>query len=175
MEEKEFSLTLFHLSQFFGDNYVWGSRTHEVVGYDKETNRFVIIEDGTCQGSEWMYQIWDFNGAEMSAEDWFFKKYKWCCDDVGATLVCEELFNGFEKLIYVHLKYSYTHLTQSEIDKLQSKGKKCFIIKYFEFEGCDCVQYDEDDFVATIQTKDGHYEEVEAESLEELREKIAEN
>ena len=99
MEKNEFSLSLFHLSQFFGDNYVWASRTHEVVGYDKETNRFVIIEDGTCQGSEWMYQIWDFNGAEMSAEDWFFRKYKWCCDDFGATLICEELFNGFENLI----------------------------------------------------------------------------
>lgn len=175
MTKEEFSLTLFHLSQFFGDNYVWGSRTHEAVGYDKESNRFVIIEDGTCRGRDWMYQVWDFNGAEMSAEDWFFKKYKWCCDDVGATLICEELFNGFENLIYVQLKYSYTHLTQSEIDELQSKGEKCFIIKDFEFEGCDCVQYDEDDFVATVQTKDGYYKEVEAKSLEELREKIAEN
>lgn len=175
MEEKEFSLSLFHLSQFFGDNYVWGSRTHEAVGYDKESNRFVIIDDGTCRCSDWMYQIWDFNGAEMSAEDWFFKHLKWGCDDVGATFVCEELFNGFENLIYVHLKHGYEHLTQSEIDELQSKGEKCFIVKDFEFEGCDCVQYDEDDFFATVQTKDGYYKEIDAKSLEELKDKILKN
>lgn len=175
MEDKEFSLTLCNLSLFFGDNYVWGSRTHEAVGYDKETNRFVIIEDGTCRGRDWMYQIWDFNGAEMSAEDWFFKKYKWCCDNVGATLICEELFNGFENLIFVHLEHGYENLTQSEIDELQSKGEKCFIVKHFEFEGCDCAQYDEDDFFATVQTKDGRYKGVEAKSLDELRDKIAEN
>jgi hypothetical protein len=172
MEDKEFSLTLCDLSLFFGDNYVWGSRTHEVVGYDKESNRFVIIEDGTCRGRDWMYQIWDFNGAEMSAEDWFFKKFKWCCDDVGATLVCEELFNGFENLIFVHLEHGYENITQSEIDELQSKGEKCFIIKHFEFEGCDCVQYDEDDFFATVQTKDGRYKGVEAKSLDELQHAI---
>lgn len=172
MEDKEFSLTLFHLSQFFGDNYVWGTRTHEVVGYDKEANRFVIIEDGICQGREWMYQIWNFNGAEMTAEDWFLKKYKWCADDFGATLVCEKVFNGFEDLIFVKVNGHLTHLTQSEIDDLRAKGEKCFIVKDFEFEGCDCVQYDEDDFFATVQTKDGRYKGVDAKSLDELRDKI---
>jgi hypothetical protein len=122
-----------------------------------------------------MYQIWDFNGAEMSAEDWFFKHLKWGCDDVGATFVCEELFNGFENLIYVHLKHGYEHLTQSEIDELQSKGEKCFIVKDFEFEGCYCEQYDEDDFFATVQTKDGYYKGVDAKSLEELKDKILKN
>ena len=174
MEDKEFSLTLFHLSQFFGDNYVWGCRTHEAVGYDKEANRFVIIEDGMCLGCDWMYQIWDFNGAEMTAEDWFFKHYKWGCDDAGATLVCEKLYNGFEDLIFVKANGHLTNLTQSEIDELQSKGEKCFIVEHFEFEGCKCVQYDEDDFFATVQTKDGKYEGVEAKSLDELRDKIAE-
>lgn len=173
MENKEYSLTLFNLSQFFGDNYVWACRTHETVGYEKETNRFVIIEDGMCQGSDWMYQIWDFNGAEMTAEDWFFKHHKWGCDDFGATLVCEELFNGFENLIYVHFKRGYGHITQSEIDELQSKGEKCFVVKQFEFEGCECEQYDEDDFFATVQTKDGDYKGVEAKTLNELKDKIA--
>lgn len=134
----------------------------------------MIIEDGTCQGGVWMYQIWDFNGAEMTAEDWFFKHNKWCSDDVGATLVCEELFNGFENLIFVHLKRGYEHITQSEIDELQSKGEKCFIIKQFEFEGCDCTQYDEDDFFAVVHMKDGQYKGVDAKSLDELRDKIAE-
>ena len=174
MEDKEFSLTLFHLSQFFGDNYVWGCRTHEAVGYDKEANRFVIIEDGTCQGSDWMYQIWDFNGAEMTAEDWFFKHYKWGCDDAGATLVCEKLFNGFEDLIFVKANGHFVHITKSEIDDLISKGEKCFIVKDFEFKGCECEQYDEDDFFATVQTKDGQYKGVDAKSLDELRDKIAE-
>lgn len=176
MEERECSLSslsLYHLSQFFGDNYVWGSRTHEAVGYDKETNRFVIIEDGTCQGNDWMYQIWDFNGAEMSAEDWFFKYGKWGCDGVGATIVCEELFNGFENLIYVNVDGSLEHLSQAQIDTLKSNGQKCFIVKEFEFEGCECVQYDEDDFFATIHTKDNQYKGVEAKSLEELKEKIS--
>jgi len=174
MEDKEFSLTLFHLSQFFGDGYVWGCRTHEAVGYDKEANRFVIIEDGACQGSDWMYQIWDFNGAEMTAEDWFFKHYKWGCDDAGATLVCEKLFNGFEVLIFVNINGHFDHITQSEIDELISKGKKCFTVKQFEFEGCECEQYDEDDFFATVQTKSGKYEGVDAKSLDELKNKIAE-
>ena len=174
MEDKEFSLTLFHLSQFFGDNYVWGCRTHEVIGYDKEANRFVIIDDGACQSSEWMYQIWDFNGAEMTAEDWFFKYGKWGCDGVGATLVCEKLFNGFENLIFVRLNTGFEHITQSEIDELQSKGEKCFIVFDFEFEGCDCKQYDEDDFFATVQTKDGKYKGVEAKTLNGLKDKIAE-
>lgn len=174
MEKNEFSLTLFHLSQFFGDNYVWTPRTHEVVGYDKETNSFVIIEDGTCKGSEWMYQIWDFNGAEMTAENWFFKHYKWGCDDAGATLVCEKLFNGFEDLIFVKVNDYLTHLTQKEIDELISKGEKCFIIKEFELDGCYCEQYDEDDFFATVQTKEGKWEGVDAKSLDELKDKIAE-
>jgi len=170
----EFGLTLFQLSGFFGDKYVWGCRAHEVVGYNKETNCFVIIEDGMCGSADWMYQIWDFDGAEMSAEDWFFKYHKWCCDGVGATLVCENRFNGFENLIFVHLKRGYVHLTQSEINELQSNGEKCFIVKNFNFEGCDCFQYDENDFFATVQTKDGKYKGVEAKSLDELREKIAE-
>ena len=174
MEDKEFTLTLHHLSQFFGDNYVWGCRTHEAVGYDKEANRFVIIDDGVCQGSDWMYQIWDFNGAEMTAENWFFKHYKWGCDDAGATLVCEKLFNGVEDLIFVNVNGHFEHLTKSEIDELQSKGEKFFIVKDFKFEDCDCTQYDEDDFFATVQTKDGQYKGVEAKSISELRDKIAE-
>ena len=174
MKTKEFSLTLFHLSQFFGDDYVWGTLTHEAVGYSKEANRFVIIDDGICKGRDWMYQIWDFNGAEMTAEDWFFKHYKWGCDHVGATLVCEKLFNGFEDLIFVKANGHFDHITQSEIDELRSKGKKCFIIKEFELDGCYCEQYDEDDFFATVQTKDGKYEGVDAKSLDELKNKIAE-
>lgn len=174
MENKEFSLTLFQLSQFFGDKYVWGCRTHEVVGYDKEANRFVIIEDGTCKGSEWVYQIWDFNGAEMTAEDWFFKYGKWGCDDVGATLVCEELFNGFENLIFAHTKDGFVHLSKKEIDELQAKGEKCFIVQEFKLDGCDCRQYDDDDFFATVQTKDGKYKGVDSKTLYELRDKIAE-
>ena len=174
MENKEFSLTLFHLSQFFGDNYVWGTRTHEVVGYDKEANRFVIIDDGLCRGSDWMYQIWDFNGAEMTAEDWFLGKHKWGCDDSGATFVCEERFNGFENPIFVNLKDGFAHLSKSEIDELQSKGEKCFIVKEFEFEGCECEQYDVDDFFATVQTKDGKYKGIDAKSLDELKDKISE-
>lgn len=174
MEDKEFTLTIHHLSQFFGDNYVWGCRTHEAVGYDKEANRFVIIEDGICNGCDWMYQIWDFNGAEMTAEDWFFKHYKWSCDDVGATFICENVFNGFEDLIFVNRGGHFEHLTKSEIDELQSKGEKCFIVQEFELDDCECEQYDEDDFFATVQTKDGKYKGVEAKSLDELRDKIAE-
>ena len=174
MENKEFSLTLFHLSQFFGDDYIWCPRTHEVVGYDRESNRFVIIEDGICQGSEWTYQIWDFNGAEMTAENWFLKYGKWGCDDAGATLVCEKLFNGFEDLIFVNVNGRFDHMTQSEIDELQSKGEKCFVVKDFELDGCYCEQYDEDDFFATVQMKSGKYEGVDAKSIDELKNKIAE-
>lgn len=36
------------------------------------------------------------------------------------------------------------------------------------------IDYDEDDFFATVQTKSGKYEGVEAKSLDELRDKIAE-
>jgi hypothetical protein len=120
-----------------------------------------------------MYQIWDFNGAEMTAEDWF-KYGKWGCDGVGATLVCEELFNGFENLILVKTKNGFKHILKKEIDELQTKGEKCFVVKQFEFEGCECEQYDEDDFFATVQTKDGKWEGVDAYSLNELRDKIAE-
>lgn len=172
MKNEEFALTLSHLTIFFGDDYIWTCRTHEVVGYNTNENRFVIIEDGCCLGTNWMYQIWDFNNAEMTAEEWFFKKYKWCCDNVGASLVCEELFNGYENLIFVHSKHGYEHLTQSEIDELQSKGEKCFVVKHFEFEGCDCVQYDEDDFFATVHTKDDKYKGIEAKSLEVLKDVI---
>lgn len=173
MEDKEFSLTLFHLSQFFGDKYAWSCRTHEVVGYDREANRFVIIEDGACQGRDWMYQIWDFNSAEMTAEDWFHTCGKWSADGYGATLVCEKLFNGFEDLIFVNVNGHFDHITQSEIDELISKGEKCFIVKDFELDGCECEQYDEDDFFATVQTKDGRYIGVDAKSLDELKDKIA--
>lgn len=173
MENKEFSLTLFHLSQFFGDKYAWGCRTHEVVGYDREANRFVIIEDGLCRGSDWMYQIWDFNGAEMTAENWFFNNYKWGCDDSGATLVCEEVFDGFENLIFVNTKDGFEHLSPKEIEELQEKGEKCFIVQEFELDGCDCRQYDDDDFFATVQTKDGDYKGIDAKSLDELKDKIA--
>lgn len=172
MENKEFSLTLRHLSKFFGDKYVWGIHTHEVVGYHKKANRFVIIEDGLCQGCEWMYQIWDFNRAEMSAEDWFFKHETWRCAEFGATLVCEKLFNGFENLIFVNVNGNFIHMPQSEIDELQSKGEKCFVVKYFELNGCRCEQYDDDNFFATVKSKDGTYKVVEAKSLDEMRNKI---
>ena len=78
-------------------------------------------------------------------------------------------------LIFVHLEKGYENITQSEIDALQSKGEKCFVVKHFEFEGCDCVQYDEDDFFATVLTKDNRYGGVEAKSLDELKDKIITN
>lgn len=54
----------------------------------------------------------------------------------------------------------------------QAGGEKCFVVKYFELNGCRCEQYDDDNFFATVKSKDGTYKVVEAKSLDEMRNKI---
>lgn len=170
MRRKKLNLTIHILDQFFGDGFVWASRTAELVGFNREKNLFVIIEDGQCFDDSWLYQLWDFNGAECTAEEWFFNNYKYCCDNMGATILKEEWFTGFESMYECKTSTGFEFYTRAEIDEMKRQGKKCFEIpEDIDYHGGIITQYDIDDFAGFYQDKEGKWITVDGKTLEEVQ------
>ncbi len=71
------NMTIRALELFFGEDYYWRTSGAELIGVNPITNKFVIIDDGACFDDSWLFSVYDFNGCDMSAFEWFNRKYKY--------------------------------------------------------------------------------------------------
>ena len=74
------NLTIRALEIYFGEDFCWRTAVAEIIGVNPKTNKFVIIDDGNCYDDSWMYSIYDFEGCEITALEWFEKCYKYPID-----------------------------------------------------------------------------------------------
>ena len=73
--ETNLSLTL--LENFFGDGWFWHSLGAELVGFNKDKNQLIVIDDGRCFSDSWLYTIYDFAKCEETAMEWALKNWKY--------------------------------------------------------------------------------------------------